>query len=385
MKILMLSEDPAVAVPGSEAHERVLEYAHACGEMAVIVLTPDTTARGGAMENLRWYAAAARSPFLRRWKACRIVREVCRRKRFDAITVQAPDEMGFVLYLFARAYRIPLQVQVHADIMSPWYAKGSWRERVRYHIARFLLPRADGIRVVSERIARSLAVVPLKIPRARISVLPIDTDIRRFADALPDSAATRRFASFSFKVVAVGRFVEREKNFLLLIRAMARLVKTNPHALLVLVGAGPDEARYRRAIISRKLERTIIIEPWRADLPGFFKAFDCLALPSYFEGWGRVAVEAMAAGLPIVMTDVGLAGEMVHDTLEGFIVPVDDEAAFASALAALANNQALRLRMGIRAEHTVGEHLNNSREEYLADYCAGFLRLVNAKKSPASR
>ncbi|MDP3771778.1 MAG: glycosyltransferase family 4 protein [bacterium] len=384
MNILMLSEDPVLAVPGSEAHERVREYARVCGEMTVVVLTADAAVRGmGAMDSLTWYAAAARSPFLRRWRAFRMVRTLCRRRRFDALTVQAPDEMGLLMYLFARVYGIPLQVQVHADIMSPWYRRASWRERACYYFARFLLPRADGIRVVSERIARSLTGQPMCVPRERISILPVATDISRFISAVPDSELTRRFSNFSFKIIAVGRFVEREKNFFLLIRAMARLVEKNPYALLVLVGAGPDEARYRRAIISRKLERNIIIEPWRTDLPVFLKSFDCLALSSYFEGWGRVVVEAMAAGVPVIMTDVGLAGELVHNGREGLVVAIDDEIGFAGALATMAGDRALRTSMGERAQDAVSGHLDNSREKYLADYRASFLRLVGALRNRA--
>ncbi len=385
MNILMLSEDPAIVVPGSEPRERVREYARVCGEMTVVVLTADAAARGGAMGCLTWYVAVARSPFLRRWRAFHLVRNICRRGKIDVLTVQAPDEMGLLMYVCARVYRIPLQVQVHADIMSPWYRRASWRERARYYFARFLVPRADGIRVVSERIARSLTGPPMRIPRERISILPVATNISRFVSAVPDAELTHRFSTYSFKILAVGRFVEREKNFLLLIRAMARLVTTNPDALLVLVGAGPDEVRYRRAISSHKLERNIIIESWRTDLPVFLKSFDCLALSSYFEGWGRVVVEAMAAGLPIVMTDVGLAGELVHNGREGLVVAVDDETGFAGALATMAGDQVFRTSMGKRAQNTVSELLNHSREKYLADYRASFVRLMSAKKNPASQ
>ena len=164
--------------------------------------------------------------YIRAWHVGRML---CKKYRFDVISVQAPDLSGVIGFFLSRRFRVSLQLQLHTDYMSPYYRRAGWKAYVRYLLARFLISRADCIRAVSERIRRSLA--------RPAAVLPIHTNIRPFLDATADQEAERRFAGFSFKMVAVGRFVEKEKNFLILIDMMRDFVRICPDALLVIVEA----------------------------------------------------------------------------------------------------------------------------------------------------
>jgi glycosyltransferase involved in cell wall biosynthesis len=84
-------------------------------------------------------------------------------------------------------------------------------------------------------------------------------------------------------------------------------------------------------------------------------------LPSLTEGLSSAAVEAMACGLPIVLTDCGGAREAVTDGVEGFIVPLWEPAAMADALLRLAGNPELRLRMGRAARERVLRRFTGDR------------------------
>jgi len=382
MKVLMLSGDPNILVSGTEAHERMRWYATAFDELHVVVMTSART-EPRKFDNLFLYSAfagatagkpvSARSLLGQRWALWRIARDVARRIGPAVVSAQSADEIGFIAWRIARRFRMPLQVQIHTDILSPWYRRASMKEWLRYRIARFLIPRAGCIRVVSERIKKSLVASGLAADQSRISVLSIMTDVVRFRDASRDPATDARFAQYDFKIIAVGRFFDKEKNFSLLIDAMAELVKIAPKAILVIVGDGPDRKNYELRIMNYGLEENIVIESWRNDLPSFYKSFDCYAMTSNYEGWGRTVIEAMAAGLPIVMTDVGLAGEVVKGGENGIVIPVGDKAALRNALASLYRDSTERKALADSARRTAAD-LSLGRDDYLARYADALVK-----------
>lgn len=352
----MFSRDPSVLVGGTQAHRRRQDYERVLGGLDVVV---------GTSRLWRVYLEASR---------------LIRARKYDIITVQAPDELGLIGFYFSRRYDIPLQIQIHTDILSPWYWRASWKERIRYWTARFLVPRADCIRVVSRRIERSLLQAKLTASCSKLSlqqnqkvtVLPIFTDIQKFLAASSGGATDARFRDYSFKMIAVGRFVDKEKNFSMLIEVMRDFVKVCPKALLVIVGDGPDRENYELRIMNYGLQKNVKIEPWREDLPSFYKSFDLYLMSSNYEGWGRTVIEAMAAGLPVLMTDTGLAGEVVENGGNGVIVPVADKDAFLRELKELYNNEEKRKRLGRETPETAKNLKPRTKEEYLKLYRESF-------------
>lgn len=372
MKALMLAEDPNICQADSNARKRMEAYAGLFDELHVVVLTGAGYADEQS-KKLFLYPTAVGNPMLRRWRMYRIAYSLAHRMSFDVVSSQAPDEVGYIAYRIARRFHIRLQLQVHTDVLSPWYRKASWKERLRYLLAIFLLPRADCVRAVSERIRHSL-VAQLHIPESRISVLPIFTDLEPFRHSSPKPEDLARLKRYTFRMIAVGRFVDKEKNFSMLIRMMAEFAKEEPGAVLVLVGDGPDKTKYQKQIAHYGLEKHIIIEPWRTDLASFYTCFDVLLISSWYEGWGLVAIEAMAAGLPLVMTDVGLAGEVVRDGFNGRVVPVGDATAFLAAVLDLCHHPEKRLAYAEAAKKTISEMRPRNQQEYLELYRKSFER-----------
>lgn len=367
----MLSGDSDILEHTSDARKRMEEYADLFDELHIVTMASRYTPPFNR-HNLFLYTAYARLAVVRRFVLYKKARALCRVHAFDVITVQSPDEVGIIGLILKWRFAVPLQVQVHYDVLSPWYRKSSWKERLRYSIAQFVLQRASCIRVVSWRIKKSLLESRWLSSHTPITVLPIFTDLHGFQEATVDQSVQKRFQDYQFKMVAAGRFVDREKNFSLLIMMMRDFVKTCPNVLLVLVGDGPDRRKYELEIRKYGLEKHVMLERWRDDLPSFFKVFDLFLLSSNHESWGRVVLEAMAAGLPVVMTDVGLAGEVVKNNENGVVVPVDDLEALDHAVRDLYEYPTRRDILATAGQKTA-RNLQGNMNDYLRKYKNSFL------------
>lgn len=368
MRVLMLSQDPNIIKPSGEAHLRMLEYTKLFDELHIMVTVNDSDIFLPS-GNLFIYALSGVFPL----NFLRIITQgykiLCKR-RIDVISVQAPDEYGLIGFLLSKLFDVPLQIQVHTDIMSPWYRRASWKEFTRYWLARFLIPRSSSVRVVSQRVRNSIyrTKFGIRTELSTVRVLPIFTDTSKFLSAIRDSRIDDRFHNYSFKMIAVGRFVEKEKNFNMLIEIMRDFVKICADALLVIVGDGPNKKNYELKIKNYGLSRNVILESWRDNLPSFYKSFDLYLMSSNYEGWGRTVIEAMASGLPVIITDVGLAGEVVINGENGVIVPVGDKKKFLEAVSRLYHDSLKRKYLAKAGVETIKLLSPRTKEEYLTLY-----------------
>lgn len=154
-----------------------------------------------------------------------------------------------------------------------------------------------------------------------------------------------------------GAFVAR-KGVTHLARAFVRLATENSHVRLVMVGDGPLRERLKE--ILKPVDDKVV---WRGfvkwhDLPQEYSRGDVLCLPSRYDGWGMVVVEALAAGMPVIATNrVGAALELVENHETGWRITPDDEEALLSAMrTAAATNLSVLCEMGQRGRAKVGVH-----------------------------
>lgn len=130
-----------------------------------------------------------------------------------------------------------------------------------------------------------------------------------------------------------------------------------PGAVALLVGDGPERARLERIALSLGLPSGAVrFLGTRADVPDVLGATDLFVLPSFEEGFSNAILEAMAAGAPVIATDVGGNREAVVDGVTGLIVAPRDVAALADALSRLLGNADVRRRLG-RAGRTRAEQI----------------------------
>jgi len=138
-------------------------------------------------------------------------------------------------------------------------------------------------------------------------------------------------------ILAAGRLVP-EKGFDILIEAFARLIRKGRagDADLVIVGEGPDRARLARLVVRHGLGARITMPGYVEDIRPWLDDCRVFALPSRFEGYAAVLVEALAAGRPVVATRCTPAvDDLLRGTGAGLDVPIEDSTAMAEAIATL--------------------------------------------------
>ncbi len=202
-------------------------------------------------------------------------------------------------------------------------------------------------------------------PVERIRVIPNGIDVARFAPDPAAGAALRRscgIADGGFVVGVVGR-LDPMKDHETFLQALAALAPRRADLRAIVVGEGSPEwsARLRARAAALGLADRATWLGWRTDMASVYCALDVLCLPSaYGEGFSNVVAEAMACGVPCVVTDVGDAAMLVGDC--GRVVPPRDPSALASALEALiALKRDERRDLGARARARIASEYGVAR------------------------
>lgn len=200
-----------------------------------------------------------------------------------------------------------------------------WHRAPVRQIARWVARRADRVIGISEHVAR--AFVQLGLPAATMRAVhygldpasPGDRAAARAALGLPPDAPV---------VGTVGRLVP-QKGHDLLVAALAHLP---PDVHLAIIGEGERRDALLQQARTLGLDDRVHLAGWRPDAAALMAAFDLFALPSRWEGFGLVLLEAMAQSLPVVASRVSAIPEIVIDGETGRMVPPDDVPALAVAL-----------------------------------------------------
>ncbi len=237
-------------------------------------------------------------------------------------------------------------------VFSQVHNLDTWETRRQRFLDRALMRWRDGVIAVSGRVKADIES-QLRIPPDFIHVLynGIDLDEFRFAtDPLwPARRAGERaregFDPADLIVICVARLVE-VKNLPTLIEAFARIAPSHPLARLWLIGGGPLHDTLEKQVRERSLESIVRIAGQRMDIPRLMALADISALVSHKEGFSNVVIESLAAGLPLVVTDVGGNAEAVRHETEGLVINRPDNIeAIAGALDRLLGDAALRAKM----------------------------------------
>lgn len=219
--------------------------------------------------------------------------------------------------------------------------------------AKRALVREAAAVLVPGRAAREYAASLGAAPE-RIAVAPNAADLALFRDRVEAARGDREALRAELGVggcvfLCVSR-LSREKGVDVLVRAFREV----PEGQLVVAGDGPDAAAVRAAAGERV---RFLGDVPRDDLPRWYAAADALVLPSRSETWGMVLNEGAAAGLPLVASEAAGGGyDLIEDGVNGFRVPVEDEAALAGALTRVAADPEWRARAGERSRELAAGH-----------------------------
>jgi glycosyltransferase involved in cell wall biosynthesis len=205
---------------------------------------------------------------------------------FDVVTVQDPFWRGLFAWRVARRLGAKFNVQVHTDL-----GVYSWLKRT---LATYVLCKANSIRVVSNNIKQQVEQIGV---RAKILVLPVFVDVSRFKNLVHKAHDKKT-------ILWAGRF-EDEKDPLCAVSVYKEVLKSIPDTKLILLGKGSLEPRLR----AEAGEFKHIEFPGWQDPAVYLPIADVVLSTSKHESWGASIVEALAAGVPIVAPDVGIARE----------------------------------------------------------------------------
>jgi glycosyltransferase involved in cell wall biosynthesis len=154
-------------------------------------------------------------------------------------------------------------------------------------------------------------------------------------------------ASRDAPVLAVIGRINRDKGQDQVIRAMPRILDAVPRAELWVVGDGPQRAEFEALARELGLSASIRFLGQRSDIPAVLAAVQLTVLPSLWEeGFGLAALEALAAGRPVVAYRTGGVPEVVRDGVTGILVGVGEIPGLADAVVRLLSDPALRTRLG---------------------------------------
>jgi len=210
------------------------------------------------------------------------------------------------------------------------------------------------------------------MPPHKISVIPSGVDLRRFAGARANRLSKRRALGVPPTALAVGSvgWLLPIKGLSFLVRAMPGILSRHPETFLLLVGKGDEEVKLRSLADSLGLNGRVLFLGWRSDVEEIIHSLDVLALPSLNEGMGRVLVEAMAAGVPIVASRVGGVPDLVWDGQNGLLVPPADSGALARAISQLFRDEPRRRRMGAKGKKICCQYSVESMVEHISNLYA---------------
>lgn len=233
--------------------------------------------------------------------------------------------------------------------------------------------RIDGERVVIKAVDKIIAATPAEYAQLlwlyqadvnKIMVIPPGVDVGRFYPIPSDEAKEYIGVPPCGRVLLfVGR-IEPLKGLDVLIEAISIMrqkdvLKENPFCLTIIGGEAEDSTDDDNIEMSRIKELsekyglrdlvTFLGKKSQDSLPYYYSAAEAVVVPSQYESFGMVALEAMACGTPVVASQIGGLPYIVQDGITGFTVPVDDPQELASRLISLIQDPTLRDRMGKQA------------------------------------
>ncbi|MGH2676221.1 MAG: glycosyltransferase family 4 protein, partial [Actinomycetota bacterium] len=204
-------------------------------------------------------------------------------------------------------------------------------------ILRPLWRRLDARIAVSDAAA---AFVRARFREDDLRVIPNGVEVELFAGAEPAPLPPGR------RILFVNRLDPR-KGFRVMVEAFRRLALERPDVLLVVAGDGRGRAAFGDLPIEVRARVVMLGSVAHADLPRYHAASEVFCAPATGrESFGIVLVEAMAAGLPVVASDIAGYREVVRDGIEGILVPPRDPGALAEALGRILDDPANRTALG---------------------------------------
>ncbi|MBI2000388.1 MAG: glycosyltransferase family 4 protein [candidate division NC10 bacterium] len=279
-----------------------------------------------------------------------------RRLRPDVVHTHTA-KAGTLGRLAARLTEVPTTVHTfHGHVLEGYFSPAA--SQVFLRIERMLARRTDRIIALSPRLRQ--AILAMGIGRTeQVEVVPLGLDLDRFRrppQNRDDLRTALRIPPGTPLLGVVGRLVPI-KDHPTLFQALAHLEAGSPATHVIVIGDGERRAELQRLAQSPNLTPRIHFLGWRNDLETILSELDVVICCSRNEGTPVALIEAMAAGVPVLSTDVGGVSDLIVHGETGWLVPAGDPPALARAIEVLLADPALRHRLAVAARPVaLGRH-----------------------------
>lgn len=285
----------------------------------------------------------------------RIINELVR-NRFDVLIVHGYNSLTNIFAILV-ARLLGTKVLMRGDTHNQPGYETSW---VKANFKRVLFKCCDGFVTVGS--LNHAYFERFGVPAERLCFAPLCVQNNLFS-TLPDLRKRHRLevrvalnlASDSLIVLFASKLIKR-KSADDLIRAFARIAEAYPASCLVIAGSGDEEDNLHQLTESLGIQQIRFIGfQNQSELPKLYAASDMFVLPSGKEPWGLVINEAMAAGLPVIVSsEVGAAPDLVDGKGTGIVYPRGDVQALSAALETMLQSPSLRVEMGLKGRQLIG-------------------------------
>lgn len=372
LKILTINLDYTLAMDSpdfGDAQQRNIDYGQYVKKIISITHSPKRMGlkKKVLSDEVVIYPTSSTNPIFFIFDALRLSREIFFDHKIDLVLTQDPFITGLVGWLLKREYQCKYLIHFHGDFWeNKYWLREKWYNFILLLLSRFLVRKADGIKVVSFGIKNKL--VKAGIERNKIRVIPTPVNLNKFVYCEPEKVKElRKKINGNWKtIINVGR-KDPAKDYQTLFKAV-RIVREK-YGKLAFWQIGADIKLDESIRFSENIKLSSIGKISQNELANYYHASDIYVSSSQHESFGKVLIEAMAAGLPIVATATTGSKDIIQDGINGFLVPVGDSETLARKILYLLNNPFKAKEMSEKGREIVKEKFNYQK---LVEQIIGF-------------
>ncbi len=375
MRVLMISLDKTLLGGdySGDVIERHKRYGETAGSLEIIVFSKgqDKTAsvlpRGldkkRISSHLSVYSTNSTKKINYVFDAFNIAKSIYWPDKFDLVVAQDPFLTGLAGWLIKKRCEAPLLVHFHGDFwQNKCWLWEKWFNPFLLVLSKLLVGGADGVRVVSSIIKRKL--VKSGIDKKKIKIIPTPVNVEKFVYCDPDQLRDLRKNIFEGRktVINVGRD-DLSKDYSTLIKTIELI--NDKYRSLAFCQIGADLQLEKKV----KADENLILASYgkmsQEELANYYHAAHVYLSTSKHESFGKVLIEAMASGLPVVATATTGSKGIIRNGYNGYLVPIGDSQALARKVLYLLNNPQRAREIGQRGRKLVREKFG--QEEKVKD------------------
>ena len=265
-------------------------------------------------------------------------------------------------------------------IISTKHNDDKFLQKAIIRIGHFLMSIPnDGIICISAHVEKYIKKIGVW-PKVTIKTIHYGIDAKGFESNIDNSLVPHfKTALSKGKLYLLGTVarLEEQKGLQYLIEAVSYVSKKRNDFHLIIVGDGPLVASLKDKVKKLDIENFISFTGKRSDVPAVMKSLDIFILPSLWEGFGLVLLEAMAAGIPVIASNVSAIPEVIKHNENGFLVAPKNPDALAEKILLLLENKDLRRKMGINGQDRAHSYFHIER---MIKETHNFYRFLLSKK-----